>query len=180
MGAGPVEPLQLKHPARAYVAFAGLASAAMLAAAHAFEGIGGYQPCGLCLQQREVYWAALAAAGAGLLLARWRPEVTRAVPALLAALFTTGAVIAGFHAGVEMKWWPAPTGCIGGPADAAGLASILQGEPQRVARCDEAAWSMWGVSMAGWNGLISLGLAGLGLLASARGGGQPRLEPARA
>lgn len=177
MGAGPVEPLQLNHPARAYVAFAGLASAAMLAAAHAFERIGGYPPCGLCLHQREIYWAALAAAGAGLLLMRQRPEVTRAVPALLAALFLTGAVIAAFHVGVEMKWWSPPTGCVGGPADAAGLASILKGEPQRVARCDEAAWSMWGVSMAGWNGLISLGLAALGL-AAARGGRPPRLETA--
>ena len=179
MGAGPVEPLQLRLDPRTYVAFAALASAAMLAAAHAFERIGGYEPCNLCLQQREVYWAALAVAAGGWQLMGRRPEVTRVVPLLVAALFATGAVIAGFHAGVELKWWPLPAGCAGGgPAQASDLAAILRGETVRIARCDEAAWSMFGVSMAGWNALISLGLAALGVWAA--GSREPRLQPARA
>jgi disulfide bond formation protein DsbB len=166
-----VEPLQLTNArARAYlyIVLAALAAAAMLAAAHAFERIGGYHPCALCLRQREVYWGALAVAASGLLLLGRRPELARVMAALLAALFLTGAVIAAFHVGVEMKWWPAPTGCVGGSADAADMASILAGERQRLTRCDEAAWSMWGLSMAGWNALVSLGLAALGLAAATR------------
>lgn len=155
---------------RAYAIFAALASAAMLAAAHGFERIGGYEPCQLCLRQREVYWAALAAALAGQVLMARRPEVTRVVPALLGTLFLSGAVIAGFHAGIEWKFWPAPSGCgASGAADAAGLAGILQGERVRVVSCEDAAWTLFGLSMAGWNALVSLALGCLGLLTAARG-----------
>ena len=180
MGAGSLEPLQLTP--RLYVVLAALASAAMLAAAHAFERFGGYQPCALCLLQREVYWTALAVAAGGLALLRVRTEVTRVVPALLAAIFATGAFIAGYHALVEWKVLPLPAGCGGvGLAEAAGMAALLGGEKMRLVLCDEAAWSLFGLSMAGWNALISLGLAGLGLWAATRREGRPRaLEIARA
>lgn len=164
MGAGPVDPLHLRLSPRNYVVLATLASAAMLAAAHAFERIGGYEPCPLCLRQREVYWVVLAAAAVGAVLMRLRPEVRRVVPALLAALFAAGAFIAAYHAGVELKLWPAPAGCgVGGGADAAGLDAILRGESVRIVPCDEAAWSLLGISMAGWNALVLLALTALGL-----------------
>jgi disulfide bond formation protein DsbB len=157
---------------RSYVILAAAASAAMLAAAHAFERWGGYSPCQLCLRQREVYWIALPAALVGFGLLLRRPDLGRVVPVLLAAVFLTGFGVAAYHAGVEWKWWPAPATCGGGGTAAAGdLQAMLRGEPVRYVLCDEAAWVMSGLSMAGWNALASLGLAALGLFAAA--GGRP-------
>ena len=150
-------------------AFAALASAAMLAAAHAFETFGGYAPCGLCLHQREVYWAALAVAAAGWILVRAKRLAPEVLALLLAALFAASLVLAAFHAGVEWKWWPGPTTCSGGgvgPVALDDLSGLLTGERVRPPACDEAAWRLLGLSMAGYNALISLGLAALGFLAA--------------
>lgn len=161
--------LSSRLDSRAYLLFAALVSGAMLAAAHAFERIGGYEPCLLCLRQREVYWIALPAALTGLLILARRPDQGRVAPALLAAVFLTGFGVAAYHAGAEWKWWPAPATCGGSaPASATDLSALLRGEPVRYVHCDEAAWTLGGISMAGWNALISLGLAGLGLAAASR------------
>ena len=77
----------------------------------------------------------------------------------LAAL--AGAGLAGFHVGVEQQWWAGLAACGGGaPAETAAelRERLLNTLP---ARCDEAAWTFFGLSMAAWNGLLSLGLAGL-------------------
>lgn len=138
-----------------------LASAAMLATAHAFERFAYLAPCQLCLRQREVYWAAIAMAGTGLVL--WNIRQNRrflvAFNVMLALVFLTGAVVAAFHAGVEWKLWPAPEGCTAGSVDV--LALDLSGidERQATASCLDAPWTMLGLSMAGWNALVSLGLA---------------------
>jgi disulfide bond formation protein DsbB len=164
-----------------YLILAAVASAAMLAAAHAFQRIGGYPPCLLCLRQREVYWIALAAAGLGLLLLRRgrEPDAPRLLPLLLAAVFLTGAAVASYHAGAEWKWWPAPTSCVGGgPATVDDLEALLRGEGGSIVRCDEVAWSLLGLSMAGWNALVSLALAALGVAAAFGRAGPGRLEPA--
>ncbi len=150
-------------------AFAAAVSAAMLAAAHAFQTFGGYAPCNLCLRQREVYWAALAVAVAGLGLVQVRRCLDRGALALvLAAIFFAGAVVAGFHAGVEWKWWPGPASCSGGGGALASgdLSDLLHGARIRPPACDEAAWRLLGISMAGYNALISAGLATIGLVAA--------------
>jgi disulfide bond formation protein DsbB len=160
----------MRLDARAYLILAAVASAAMLAAAHAFERFGGLPPCPLCLRQREVYWIALTAALLGLFVLRREADAPRRLPLLLAIVFLVGAGVAGFHAGVEWKWWEAPASCAGaGPASAAAMEALLRGESVRFVRCDEAPWSLFGLSMAGWNALASLGLAALGVLA-AQGG----------
>lgn len=146
------------------------ASAGMLAAAHAFERFGGYAPCLLCLKQREVYWVAGAVAMAGLALLR-TPAGRSLAPWLsliLAVIFLFGAGLAAYHAGVEWKWWPGPGACAGTAGSVADLdmAGLLDGTLRvRPPACDEAAWRMLGLSMAGWNALISLGLSGLGVVA---------------
>ena len=171
----------MRLDARAYLILAAVASAGMLAAAHAFERIGGYAPCLLCLRQREVYWVALPIALLGLVLLRREPAMPRVLPLLLAAVFLTGFAIAGFHAGVEFKWWPAPQSCaLGGPASAEDLDALLRGEGGPVVLCDQVAWSLFGISMAGWNALVSLGLAALGLAAALAGSRARRLEPMHA
>jgi disulfide bond formation protein DsbB len=143
---------------------AAAASLAMLSAAHGFESFGGYAPCGLCLRQREVYWAALAVAAAGLVLARLKRLAPEVLALLLGAVFAAGFVVAAYHAGVEWKWWPGPTSCSGaGDLTVTGdLSALLAGKRVRPPACDEAAWRMLGVSMAGFNALISLALAALG------------------
>lgn len=153
----------------AWPAFAATVSILMLATAHAFETFGGYAPCNLCLRQREVYWAALTVAVIGLALGVLkRPLVREALALALAAIFLTGAVVAGYHAGVEWHWWPGPTTCTGGAVKigAGALADLMAGAKVHPPACDQAAWRMLGISMAGYNAAISAALAALGFTAA--------------
>jgi disulfide bond formation protein DsbB len=151
-----------------------LASAAMLATAHAFETFGGYAPCTLCLRQREVYWAAAAIAAGFMVVVRLPggPRWREWSDWILALVFLLGAGVAAYHAGAEWKFWPGPTTCSGaggiGGVDTADLAALMNGAKVRPPACDEAAWVFAGLSMAGWNALISLGLALLSALAALR------------
>jgi disulfide bond formation protein DsbB len=160
---------------RYWPAVAATAAAAMLAAAHAFERLGGLDPCALCLRQREIYWAVLAVAAAGAWFWAREPggRTARAVETVLGAAFLTGMIVAAYHAGVEWKWWPGPATCAagtGGPITAADIAAALSG-PQKVVACDDAAWRdpVVNLSMAGWNTLISAGLAAASFTAALRG-----------
>jgi disulfide bond formation protein DsbB len=145
-----------------------VASASMLAAAHGFE-LAGYQPCALCLKQREVYWVAMAVAA----VAFAAPRVLKApiLPALgnaiLALVFLTGMGVAVYHAGAEWKFWPGPTTCaaVSTTIDAKSMLEALD-KPMHPPSCDEAAWTLFGISMAGYNAVISLGLAALSLAAA--------------
>jgi disulfide bond formation protein DsbB len=146
-----------------------IASAAMLGAAHAFEQFGGFAPCHLCLQQREVYWVAIGVSVAGLALQRFE-RLRPLILAALALVFLAGAAIAIQQAGAEWKFWSAPEGCSGArAATAADLAALLSNKPMSTPRCDEAAWRMLGLSMAGWNALASLALAAMSGLAVRKG-----------
>ncbi len=141
-------------------------AAAMLAGAHLFQRLG-YAPCNLCLRQREVYWLLLAVfaawALAGLLRPRLRsPFVSRLVVAVLAGLFAVSAVLAAFHAGVEWKWWPGPESCSGGAGAVSldALSGVISGETAvRAPACDQAPWIFFGLSMAGWNAVLSTVMA---------------------
>ena len=137
-------------------------SAALLIAALGFQALG-YAPCELCILQR---WPHLAAVITGLLI--WRLGFSRwlALLGMIAALTATGLAI--YHAGVEMKLWLGPQHCSGGVSGLAqmstqDLMTALEAAP--VVRCDEIAWSLFGISMAGWNAVISAGLSGLWLAA---------------
>lgn len=165
---------------RHWVLVALLASAALLAGAHAFQAFG-YRPCSLCLRQREVHWAIVGIAAAGLVLPRvWKsPFAPRAVCLLLGGAFLVSTAVAAYHAGVEWKFWPGPTTCTnvsGGALSADDIAKALGGSVKAVP-CDEAAWRdpVLQVSMAGWNALVSLALAGLSFLAAAT----PIVRPGR-
>ena len=160
---------------RWWTAFALAASLAMLAAAHAFERFAGLSPCNLCLKQRETYWGAAAIALVATLwalISRASRGTPRIASFLLAAAFATGAITAVFHMGGELKWWELPAACGGGggEVDLESLAALAVGggPPTRVAMCDAVSWSWLGLSMAGWNALISAGLAVFSLLAAKR------------
>ena len=147
-----------------------LSSALMLAIAHAFETFGGLAPCTLCLKQREVYWVAGTVALAAMAVIRTAPQRRWRVLAdlLLAAIFATGLGVAIYHAGAEWKFWPGPTTCSvgGGRPSAAAMEALLNGAKIRGPSCDQAAWVFLGLSMAGWNALISLKLTILSLIAA--------------
>jgi disulfide bond formation protein DsbB len=149
-----------------------LSSALLLAIAHAFEKFGGLAPCHLCLKQREVYWVAGTVGLVGVILQRtplW-PRLRAPVALLLGAIFLYGAGLAAYHAGAEWKWWPGPKTCSGGDAAAASnLEAMLKGTAAiKAPACDKAAWVFLGLSMAGWNVLISLKLAAWSVLAAFR------------
>ena len=148
-----------------------LASAALLAGAHAFEA-AGYAPCSLCLRQREAHWAIVGISAATIVAGLLRPSLRGWRPAvwLIAVAFLVSAGVAAYHAGVEWKWWPGPSTCAAGPVGPLAvedLSAVLSGEKAvRPPACDEAAWTMLGISMAGWNALISLALAALSVVAA--------------
>lgn len=138
-------------------------AAAMLAGAFAFEHLGGLRPCVLCWWQRYAWMAALALALAALAAGPRRIGGAALGLAGLAAL--AGAGIAGFHAGVEQHWWAGTAECgssLGGTLTAEERLKQLLGTP--VVRCDEIPWSMLGLSMAAWNGLVALAAGGVALV----------------
>lgn len=163
--AAPVRYISAMSPSASLVdprrvaALAAGGSAALLAGALAFQYIGGYPPCELCHWQRYPHVAVI---GLGLLAAAVarRPERRAALLVLAAAGLAISAGIALYHVGVEWKWWGGPAACSGGIASGLPLEELrrrLLGAP--VVRCDEIPWSLFGVSMAGWNFLISGALA---------------------
>jgi len=158
-----------------WTAFALAISLAMLGAAHAFERFAGLSPCNLCLKQREVFWGAVAislVATVWTVVSQARRGTPRIAAFLLFVVFATGAITAGFHAGGELKWWSLPALCAAG-GDAPDLEALTSlalgvGPAPRIAMCDAVTWSFLGLSMAGWNTLISAVLAGISLLAAKR------------
>jgi disulfide bond formation protein DsbB len=146
-----------------------LGSLALLAGALAFQYIGGLAPCPLCIDQR---WPHAIAIGLGLLLLAW-PK--RGLAALAGLVVLVGAGIAGYHVGIEQGWWPGPTTCTAPEPGAMAPGELLeQILATPVVLCDEVAWSLWGISMAGWNGILSLGIAWLWLRACTSGDAESR------
>ncbi|TPE46560.1 disulfide bond formation protein B [Amaricoccus solimangrovi] len=147
-------------------AVAGAGSAALLVGAFAFQYIGGLAPCHLCLLQRWPHGVAVIAALVFLVAPnRWLARIAALVVAI-------GAGIAVYHVGVEQAWWPGPTSCVApdpGAMSAGDLMNQILNTP--VVLCDQIAWSLWGVSMAGWNAILSALLALL-WLAAGRAGAQ--------
>ena len=145
-----------------------LISAATILTALAFQFVGGYPPCPLCLQQRYAYYFAIPAALVAWALSGSRPKIARALLLAVALGYFVNAGLGVYHSGVEWKWWEGPQTCSGAPPDlrSGDLSQALKGA--RVFRCDEAAWRFLGLSFAGWNVITSALLAALALKA---GGG---------
>ncbi|HEX6978623.1 MAG TPA: disulfide bond formation protein B [Alphaproteobacteria bacterium] len=135
-----------------------VASAAVLSAAFAFQYLGGLAPCVLCLWQRYPYGAVIGLSALALVLAsrRWAPVLL----AICGVAFLVGAGIAAFHVGVEQHWWQGTAACGATQGAAASLEALrAQLMAQPVVRCDEIPWALFGISMAGYNFVISLALA---------------------
>ena len=143
--------------------FAG--SGALLGGAYAFQYLGGLYPCVLCLYQRVPHAIVLLLALLAMMTAG-RPGVALWFILMAGIAVLTGAGIAGFHVGVEQRWWEGSAEC--GSVTAADSIAELRRQllDQPIIRCDEPAWSLFGISMAGYNLVISLSIAMVACLAA--------------
>jgi disulfide bond formation protein DsbB len=148
--------------ARHLMMIAAAGSAALMLGALAFQHIGGMAPCKLCIWQR---WPHVVAIGIGAVAAlSILPARLLAGAGALAALATAG--VGAYHTGVERKWWDGPASCSGGGvADQSAQDLFAQIMAAPLVRCDEVPWEMLGLSMASWNAVASLVLAGVWLMA---------------
>lgn len=143
----------------------------LLGGALVSQYVFGLAPCEMCWWQRYPHMFAILL---GALAFFWRP--VRPLVAVAALAVLVSGLIGGFHAGVEYGWWQGITACTASPFAAGGdpLAAIMAAP---VIRCDVAPWSLMGISLAGWNFLISTigALAVFALVAgSGNAGGRTR------
>jgi disulfide bond formation protein DsbB len=134
-----------------------LASGAMLATAILyFQNTMGLQPCALCLDQRKWHWGVLGVSLVVLVLIRFKPEWARWAVMLIGLVLLGSAAMGAYHVAVEQHWVVAQCDARIDPN-----ASLIfdVNAPLNVPRCDEIAWQWLGVSMAGWNAIVSLLLA---------------------
>jgi disulfide bond formation protein DsbB len=139
---------------------------ATILAALAFEHLGGYAPCPLCLEERYAYYFTVPASALAFLCARGRATgLARILLALIALAFLANAAAGVYHAGIEWKWWPGPGECSGAFELQWGEGGIVD---TPVIHCDEAAWRLLGLSFAGWNAAVSAFLAILAAYGASR------------
>ena len=147
---------------------------ATIAGAWFFQLVLDILPCPMCLEQRYAYYtiiplSALVALGA----AKGAPRPLLIAGLVVIALIAVGNSVFGiYHAGVEWKFWQGPTDCTGPVVDFGKAGSLLeQLDKVKVIRCDEVQWRFLGISLAGYNALISAlmaAIAGWGLARSAK------------
>ena len=167
MEAFPIRNLSQTRPAvLAGAVIAGVGAATILGA-YFFQYVMGLPPCPLCLEQRIAYYVSIplaiivAVVGGGT--ATMGPRLLLAVGLGIIALPMLGnAGLGTYHAGVEWKWWPGPQECSGTVTDLGAGGDLLSSlNNVTVVRGDEAAWRFLGLSLAGYNAIISLGLAAI-------------------
>lgn len=131
-------------------------SGALLAGAHAFQHFGGLEPCPLCLDQRNWHWAVVGFSAAALIAQRLRPGLARWALLLVSLVLLGSFGQAAYHVAVEQGWVVAQCDARIDLDDIRPL--DFDGAATQPA-CDQIAWQMLGVSMAGYNALISFALA---------------------
>jgi disulfide bond formation protein DsbB len=134
---------------------------ATILAAWGSEIIGGLAPCELCLEQRVAYYWGLPLLAAVLLLWNRMPlAVWYVAVAIVAAIFLWGTYMGAYHAGVEWGFWPGPTSCTGTGA-AIDFSQLNDINAARIVPCDVVQFRFLGLSLAGYNALISLAIVAL-------------------
>jgi disulfide bond formation protein DsbB len=149
---------------------AGIA-ALVLAGAWYMQLVWGIEPCELCLKQRFAYYG-LVPSALLLALASWRGAPRQLLVAGLAILALVALVNAGlgvYHSGVEWGFWQGPTECTGPVGNLGSAGSLLERlDSVKIVRCDEVQFRFLGLSLAGYNVLISLAMAAIALLGISR------------
>ena len=144
-------------------------SIAALATAFTAQYGFGLRPCELCLYQRVPYGVVIFLSLLALGL-RLEPRRMAMVLGACALAFTVDGGLSLYHVGVEQHWWAGPSACtggLGGVQSVQDLAALLS-KPINIPQCDKVAWSLFGISMAGYNLIACLGLAGFSLLSAQR------------
>ena len=127
-------------------ALALLLPASLLGGAYISEYGFGLYPCEMCWWQRYPHFAAV-----GLGLISYAVQPARVWAALAGLAIISSGLIGGFHAGVEYGWWEGITGCSTLPTNI----DVMDINAAPLVRCDVAPWDLFGISLAGWNFLIS-------------------------
>ena len=135
----------------------------LLGGALASQYVGGLHPCEMCYWQRWPHGAAIVLAG-GAFLSPATSSRARLLTILAALAIAVSGAIGVFHAGVELGWWEGLTRCTAG-----GALSLDDLMKVPLVRCDQVQWSLLGISMAGWNAILSLGSAAVIGVLLARG-----------
>ena len=139
-----------------FVAIGIAGSTGLLLTAFWFQFFADLEPCLLCIWQRWPHAVAVAL-GLGYLATKFR-----LIPWLAVIAVLSGGAVAMYHTGVEQQWWKGLETCAGVSLSGLSGSSLLDiSGTATVPRCDEIVWSFLGLSMASWNGLISLLLAGI-------------------
>ena len=151
--------MTLAHPKNASLVVLTV-SIVTIAGAWGFQLIGDLPPCPLCLQQRWPYYIVIPLIAVAFWLARRDPWSfpVKALLALSAVTMLVGAILGGYHTGVEWGWFEGPSGCSGGETLTPGT-KLNEAADIQVIRCDEVPWALFGVSLAGFNTLISAALS---------------------
>ena len=142
---------------RTFPIFVLVTSAIVMAAVLAAQYLGGLAPCELCLTERWPWDAAIVVSFVAA-MAGSRPALPW-IALLLGLVFALGVALAFYHVGVEQHWFAGPSACTATATPITLEALKAQLEHQQPVRCDEPAWKLWGVSLAGWNLLASLTMA---------------------
>jgi disulfide bond formation protein DsbB len=151
----------------------GMAAIALLLGAIGFQYLARLPPCELCLWQRWPHVAAAVVGLGGPLLIRFRLVERGAafsIAGLAALLVAISGAVGVYHAGIEWHWWPGPQSCTGSAFQYTGGHLDLNAP---VVMCDRAAWRLLGISLAGYNAIVSFAIAGAAALALARWARKP-------
>ncbi len=136
-----------------------IGSGALLGGAYYFQYVEGLAPCDLCLLQRYPHMVAIGMGALAVAAARWpRLAILFTLSAMIALFVTSGIGI--YHVGVEQHWWQGPQECSGRIPPGLTMEQLKKYlYNAKMIRCDEAAWTLMKISMAGWNAIFSGALA---------------------
>ena len=136
------------------ITIAGICSAAVILGAYSFEYIGGFLPCKLCFWQRYPHFLNILI----FLLFYFVSMRSLIFIGMISMLVST--ILAFYHVGVEQKYWSGPNSCTNSSIEGLSTDQLLDKIMSApLVRCDEIAWDLIGISMAGWNALISFCLS---------------------
>ena len=126
--------------------------AALLGGAYISQYVFGLYPCEMCWWQRYAHFAALALG----VLALVRPSA-RVLTAMAGVAILFAGLIGGYHAGVEYGWWQGLTACTSQIDMSADPLEAISAGP--LIRCNQVQWALFGISLAGFNFLLSTAAA---------------------
>ena len=125
---------------------------------------GGLMPCALCLKQRVAFYVAVPLLALAYFYAPRAPLAMRGLLTTIGIIFLANASLGFYHAGIEYGWWLGPASCGGGATQALDTGALFEAlQSGAMVRCDAPAFTLFGLSLAGYNVIACLVLAGLAL-----------------